>query len=661
MATEVIEAGARPERGEELSPRERRALAAICDTFAPGDGDALAATELGVPEAIVAGLTSARKGDRRQLRWLLRSWDNPLLAALAGAGLRAFSTLDPPGRERVLRSWCDSRLSQRRAAFQALRKAALVSYYTLAPEEGANPSWQMLEYPGPPGFPADPPPKRLIPLSVTADVELCCDVCVVGSGAGGGTAAAVLAAAGLDVVVVEAGGYYDDADFDGDEHRGYRRLYLNGGALSTHDQSVGLLSGACLGGGTTVNYTTSFPTPSEVREEWAEHGLPATSQQFRCSTEAVWSRLGVNEDESGAWPRDVAMIRGLRALGWHVGVMPRNVRGCDAGTCGRCGHGCPRGAKQSAVKTWLADAFDEGARILVDTRVERVLVERDRVRGVEARTVDGHRVHVRSRAVVAACGALHTPALLRRSGLTNPNIGRHLRLHPVTGVCGVFEEPIRPWEGMLASHYSDEHHDLDGDGYGVKYEVGGVNPSLLAFSTPWRSAAQHAELMRSFVRCAPVVVFLRDRDGGEVRVDREGEPVVHYRLSPHDRRHLRRGVEGAAQILEASGARRIFSSHAGLVAYEPGRGRREQFLRDGDACGWGAGQLVLASVHSMGSARMGSSSRSSVCNPEGQTWEVEGLFVCDGATFPTASGVNPMISIEAVAHMNAAALATRLG
>jgi long-chain-alcohol oxidase len=109
------------------------------------------------------------------------------------------------------------------------------------------------------------------------------------------------------------------------------------------------------------------------------------------------------------------------------------------------------------------------------------------------------------------------------------------------------------------------------------------------------------------------------------------------------------------------GARLIYSSHAKWVAYEPGRrGDRTSFIDDADACGWGPGQSQPISFHIMGSARMGGSERDSVCDPSGQTWAVRDLYVCDGSAFPTATGVNPMVTIEALAHMNARGLAERL-
>src|SRR5207245_4717966 len=297
---------------------------------------------------------------------LLSLWDTRLLTALAGGGLEHFSGLPLERRERVLLSWCDSRLTQRRAAFQALRKGVLLLYYMLpGPNGGRSEVWDAIDYAGPLGRLADAPPKAIEPLPVSADVELDCDVCVVGSGAGGGTAAGVLAAAGLDVVVLEAGDYYDDEDFDGGEYDGYSRLYLNGGGLPSTDQSVGLLAGMCLGGGTTVNYTTSFRTPDDVRSEWAAHGVPAfASEEYERSLDAVYARLGVNQEHNTPSSRERVMQRGLVELGWHVDAMPRNVRGCDQGAnCGYCGFGCRLGAKQSTVKTWLADAYAAGTRI----------------------------------------------------------------------------------------------------------------------------------------------------------------------------------------------------------------------------------------------------------------------------------------------------------
>jgi long-chain-alcohol oxidase len=646
-----------------LKARQRRALEAICDTFAPGDHLAPSATELGVPDALMAAVElNPRAAERNQVRQLLSLWDTALVTAIGGGGLKRFSGLSQQEREQVLLSWADSRVPQRRAAFQALRKGVLLCYYGLpAPDGGRSPVWEAMDYPGPLGPPEDPPPRTIEPVEVTGDTDIECDVCIVGSGAGGGVAAAVLAQAGLDVVVLEAGDYYSEKDFDGDELNGFGRLYLAGGGMASQDQSIGLLAAGCLGGTTIVNYTFSFRTPDKVREEWARLGVKeATSDTYDRSLDTVVERIGVNVEHNIPSSRDRTIKAGLDKLGWHVESMPRNVRGCKEEVCRLCHYGCQLGAKQSTMKTWLQDAYDAGARVLVRTRAQKVTESGGAATGVEARTSDGRRVTVRARAVVAACGALQTPVLLKRSGLANPNIGKHLKLHPVMVIWGHFDEEIRPWEGMLAGLYSDEHVDMD-DGYGVKYEHVAIPPSILLSFSPWRGAAQSAEIMRALPYTGGVGVLLRDRDGGEVTVGRDGLPVVKWRFSDFDLGHMRRGVEGAARVVEAMGAKRVFSSHAKWVAYEPGRnGGVEGFMRDADACGWGAGQSQPVSFHIMGSARLGSSPGLSACKPDGETWDMRNLFVLDGSAFPTASGVNPMVSIEALAHMNAQRLAQRL-
>jgi long-chain-alcohol oxidase len=647
-----------------LTPRQQRALEAICDTFAPGGDGWPSATQLGVPAAILASLDSnPREAERNRFQKLLSFWETPLHSLLAGVAPRRFSSLPLAARQKILLDWCDSRMPQRRAAFQALRKAALLLYSMLpAPDGGGSPVWEKLLYPGPLQAQPRAATKPLQPTRVTGDTTLACDVCVVGSGAGGGTTAGVLAAAGLDVVILEAGGYYDDADFDGAQLGGFQRLYLEGGASASTDQSIGLLAGSCLGGGTVINYTTSFRTPDEVRAEWAAAGVPwFTSKEYARSLDAVCDRLHVNRDHNRVSAREQVLERGLRALGWHVDSMPRNVRGCEQGkVCGYCGFGCSIGAKQSTAKTWLADAHAAGARILVETRAERVVIENGSARGVLARTRSGHLVNVKARAVVAACGGIHTPALLLRSGLRNPHIGAHLHLHPVTVVWGILDEEIRPWEGTLQAIYSDQHRHLEGN-FGVKYETTALHPSLAAGFLPWRDPLQHRELLASLPRLMGIGVLLRDRDGGRVRIGRDGEALVDYRLSDFDRKNLRAGWAGAAQILEAAGAKTIFSSHAKWVAYQPGRGGTlASFQQDADAAGWGAGQCILYSFHIMGSARLGGSPKTSACNPEGETWEARHLYVMDGCAFPSASGVNPMISIEAIAHRCASALAAQL-
>lgn len=642
-----------------LTSKARQALDSICDSFVPGGNGLPSATERGVPEAIIMAVGSnPSELEKEGFAGLLDAWDTQF----AGTEQAPFSSQSQADRERTLLAFADADDVQARAAFQALRKGILLSYYCLPHEgEGPNPVDEALGYPGPLGPPVDPPPKTIKPLEVTGDTELECDVCVVGSGAGGGVAAGVLASAGLDVVVIEAGGYFSEEDFDGDELSGYARMYLNGGGVATDNQSIGLLAGSCLGGGTLVNYTWCFRPPDFVREDWKQRfGLDEwAGQDFDDSLDAVWERIAISAESSIPSERDHAMRRGLESLGWHSEVMQRNCKGCREEICRLCHYGCQIGAKQSTLKTWLQDAFDSGARILVNTSADRVLIEDGRAAGVEAETADGHRVTVRAKAVALAAGAIHTPAIMVRSGMGG-QVGKNLMLHPVLITWGVFDEEIRPWDGTLGATFSDELLDM-GEGYGIKYEQAATPPSILAIFAPWRGSRESAELMQSMRYTVGYGALQRARDGGEVVVGPDGLPTPRWQLSEFDRDVMRKGLDGAAQILEAGGARRIYSSHAGWVSYEPGgNGGRDSLLDAADRCGWDAAQVTLGAFHLMGTARMGSSRETAVCNPDGEAWDVGGLYVVDGAVLPTGLGVNPMVTIEAAAHRIARGLAERL-
>src|SRR5262245_5731150 len=400
----------------ELTARQHRALCAICDAFLPAAPGWPSATERGVPNALAAALDfNPRVIDRWELLNLLDFWDSPVHSFFEVGTFTRFSDLPEEDKCRMLLSWADSSIALRRAAFQALRKAVGFLYVMLPGATGErNTVWERLGYPGPIGVQRPDAPRSLQVTTPQNEGVLRCDVCVVGSGAGGGVAAAVLSAAGKEVIVLEAGGYLDDADFDGAELKGFERLYAECGFASTRDHSVGMLAGACLGGGTVVNYSTSFRTPDDIRAEWAGAGVEwIRSEEYTHSLDAVCARLQVNSEHNRVSRREQLMERGLRRLGWHVDAMPRNVIGCEQGRiCGYCGYGCSIGAKQSATKTWLADAQEQGAKLVVETRAERVRIERGVATGVEARTRKGHRVVVKSKQVVVACGAVHTPALL---------------------------------------------------------------------------------------------------------------------------------------------------------------------------------------------------------------------------------------------------------
>lgn len=655
-----------------LTDPQFRTLAALCEALLPAverPDDPLgfwrrSALDLDVPRLVTRAVRDLHgEAQQREFRRLLDLLGRPLTAGLLTGRLAPFADLPLEARERALQAWAVSPLPPLRRAFQGLKRLAAAMFYGVLDDAGRNPNWEALGYPGP-RLPAGPRPAKLFqPLAVDGDTRLTCDVVVVGSGAGGGVAAAELARAGLDVVVLEKGGYHAEEDFDGVEFTAYQKLYENQAVLATRDLGVSVLAGATLGGGTVINWGASFRTPEHLRAEWeSEHACRGLAgAEFTASLEAVAARLGVNEES--AWPGPEARLleRACDRLGLGCGVIPVNLRGCaEPDLCGWCGFGCARGSKQSVLKTYLPDAVAHGARLVVGAEARRVLVEGRRAVGVEAQ-VGAHTLTVRARMVVAAAGALHTPALLLRSGLENPNIGRHLRLHPTVAVLGEYPEMVEPWQGPMLTRYVGQWSNLDGRHYGVIVEHPPAHPGLISLGVTWRSGAQHKAALLRARQSAFFIAITRDRDGGRVTLDRQGRLVLDYQVSRYDGAHLLRGLQECFRLHAAAGAVEIGGPHSGLEPYRPERdGDLEPFLQRVAAAGAASNRLTVFSAHQMGSARMGGQRAQAVLTPQGECWDVNNLFVADASAFPTASGVNPMLTIMALAHRTAQVVKSRL-
>jgi choline dehydrogenase-like flavoprotein len=657
-----------------LTPEEMRTLEAVCETLIAavpppaGESDphglyARSARELDVARLMAQTVGEADPQSRADFHQLLALLRGPLAGVLLGGWPRGLLRMSPAQRAVALAAMCEHRMPKLRQGFQALKRLAVFIFYSAPDASGTNPNWPALGFTPPPPPPSpEAAPKRIRPLPVTSDLQLTADAVIVGSGAGGGVVAAELAAAGKDVVVLEKGGYYSAADFTGREAEMMPALYLRRGLLSTHDLSVSVLAGSCLGGGTVVNWSTSFRTPPEVLEEWErQHGVDgATGSDFAHGFEVVERRMGVNTVDSEPNRNNGALERGCQALGFSTGRIPRNASECRQ-RCGACGFGCPYDRKQSTLITFLEDAHIKGTRVVVRCTVERVLLEAGRAVGVEGWALDDatgarRRVTVRARAVVVAGGAVESPALLLRSGLTNSNIGRHLRLHPVASVAGFYAEPIEPWHGSLQTVYSDQFARLQGN-FGVRLEAAPVHPGLFALAVPWDNAQEHKRRMARAAYASAFIALVRDSGEGRVTLNPQGDPILRYWPNALDRAHLVRGLQELTRIVAAGGAIAIGSQHTRLMLEaEDGRpgafsaARLDGYLQEIARRGILPNRPPLFTAHQMGTCRVGKDPRTAVADPRGAVYGARGLYVADASTFPTSSGVNPMLSTMAMAY-----------
>ena len=624
-----------------IGPRERATLVSVCGTFVPDGNPGI------IADAIISELRAiGRPKLLADLRLFLRLIDTGLANIALVQRPVAFSDLVQRDREAYLRRWADSRIPLLRSAFQAVKRLSLFIAYS-RPEAGAAALLPETGYVRPDPLPLPDRPLAIASLPVRDGDTLDCDVCVVGSGAGGAVAAFEAANAGRSVVVLERGPAWSETDLIPREAEGSARLFWDRGLAATEDLGIVLFAGRALGGGTVVNWMTSLRLPDDIRGEWEALGADEMGAELDEHYAAVEERIEVNTDESLRNAQNDALARGLDALGKPWSVIPRNARGC--GDCGHCGYGCRAGAKRSSARTYLADAVARGARVVADCEARTITTANGTVTGVTA-IVGERRIIVRAGRVVLAGGAIGTPALLLRSGLGGPNAGRRLFLHPVPAVFARYADPIRMWSGVPQSVVSDAFARLDGT-YGFRLEVPPVLPGVAAAGEVWRSAAQHRETMRALDHFAAFIPIVRDREPGRVHVDRDGAALVSYAVRGADRAMCARAIVETTRVHLAAGAREVRTFHTRSLAIEPG-GDIDAFAAAVAARGVAANTVGMFSAHQMGTAGMGSG-HDSVSDPDGAVRGVRGLHVADASAFPNASGVNPMLTVMALARRNA--------
>ncbi|HYN16477.1 MAG TPA: GMC family oxidoreductase, partial [Actinomycetes bacterium] len=239
-------------------------------------------------------------------------------------------------------------------------------------------------------------------------------------------------------------------------------------------------------------------------------------------------------------------------------------------------------------------------------------------------------------------------------------VGHHLHLHPGTAAMGLFDEPVRWWEGTLQARYSAQLRERLGP-HAPIFETVPVHPGTAAVALPWQSAAGHRALMERSANLSLVGVLCRDTSAGRVRVDRDGSPRVRWRLNAADEARMAVGLAAAGEVLAAAGASEVFSLHRQRFAFRPGSpDAHRAWAAATRRAGFRGGRATLASYHQMGSCRIGTDPATSAVGPDHQTHEVGALYVADASLFPTASGVNPMLSVMALAHRAAGRVAARL-
>jgi choline dehydrogenase-like flavoprotein len=502
------------------------------------------------------------------------------------------------------------------------------------------------------------------------DQTIAADVAIVGTGAGGGTAAEILSAAGLSVVMIEEGPLATSLDFHMRESEAYPQLYQESAARKTKDRAIDILQGRCVGGGTTVNWTSSFRAPAATLAHWAgEYGIEGLSERDLAPWfERMERRLGIADWPVAPNENNAVLRRGGDALGIRIEPIRRNVRGCW--NLGYCGMGCPTNAKQSMLVTTIPASLERGATLITRARALTLEFAGRRASALVCAALDARgtdptprRLAVRAKTFVAAGGAIGTPALLLRSRVPDPCalVGKRTFLHPTVVSAAQMPERIDGFSGAPQSLYSDQFLPGDVSGpIGYKLEVPPIHPVLAAITLPGHGL-EHARWMRELAHLQVIIALMRDgfhedSAGGSVTLRADGTPVLDYPLNDYFWDGARRAFATMTEIQFAAGARAVMPVHGSRATYRSWAEARSALAT-----------LPLApllapvfSAHVMGGCPIGPDPRRSVVDGSGRYRHLDNVYVLDGSLFPTSIGANPQLSIYAIVAKLATGLATVL-
>jgi choline dehydrogenase-like flavoprotein len=374
------------------------------------------------------------------------------------------------------------------------------------------------------------------------------------------------------------------------------------------------------------------------------------------------------------------LSEGARKLGYSHKMVPQNTGG-NKHYCGYCTLGCGAAEKQGPVMSFLPDADKAGAQFIEGFEAEKALFEtmggnktatavkgrwvsRDSSGGVSGNDRTFREVIIKAKRVIVSSGTLQSPLLLQRSGLTNPHIGKNLHLHPVVLLSAIYPDqpPIKPWEGAILTTVVDEFQNLDGHGHGAKLECMTMLPSWVLPFQSWEGALDWKLLCSKLPHMTSHIVLVRDRESGRVYPDPvDGKCRVAYTPSAFDKRHAMEGLLALARIAYVQGAKEIFTTTVGFPPFirsddaalnDNGNGINDpvfqSWLADVRKAGLSPPETGWGSAHQMGTCRMAATPKAGVVDPKGKVWGTERLYVADASVFPSASGVNPMITNMAI-------------
>ena len=495
------------------------------------------------------------------------------------------------------------------------------------------------------------------------------DVCIIGSGAAGAVLAKELVEAGKKVVLLEKGGYYEGKDMNQRDADMMPLLWKNAGFNFDDSLRIAIAQGCCLGGSTIINDAVCFDTPPRVREEWKAMGVNFNDEEWLYHLNRVNTILHVAEVAEYELNRNNLMLKkGAEILGLRD--HRKNRRNCiNCMQCGFCHLGCHYETKQNVLVTYLHEALkcpDSMIHIYCNCNVDKIVHENGIVSGVEGNFVDIdgkkiYRIRVNAKVVIISAGAIASSKVLLTNGISQDTAGVGLCLHSGIQVLGDFDYEIKGNQGIPMAYtihdfgvtrstdQTRKDYDFENEG---EFLIESIFLPLLQFSIAISASGlgQHRMLIERFNNYSMAGIVVRDGNIGRVTLTSTGRASVSYQLTERELKILAKGVEVLGKMWFRLGARRIIIPHRGLSMIE----KEDDISKLVEKIMLDSRNLLLGSAHPQSGNRIGPSPADSVVDADCRVHGFKNLFVCDASVFPTSVGVNPQITVMAIASIIAA-------
>jgi choline dehydrogenase-like flavoprotein len=479
--------------------------------------------------------------------------------------------------------------------------------------------------------------------------EFVADVVIAGSGAGASILAHQLIQSGRKVLLVERGNLVLPSTYSADEVKMVSRLYQNGALQLSRDFRFQVFQGSCVGGSTVVNNAVCFDTPDYILDRWInEMGIGLDRKKYEDSMKEIYRLMRVSHTPTMTVdkylnPGGRLFADTCRKLGYtdpQVDSVMANIEGCMG--CGYCNMGCKYGRKLSMLDTILPEIqmkYPDQLQIIAGCEAMSFNKKGNRIVSMTGQFNSGKKLIIKGNTFISSAGAISSSILLIKSKLGIANAGKRLGFNLGSQITAAYPQVVNSYDGLQISHY------LKTDDRRYVMETWFNPPMFQSTAMPgWFD--QHFRNMKDYNKMACTGVLVGTASNAEVRAAGLLGRDIRYVPTQDDFSSLMDALEKTSEVYLHGGAERVMPNTFDYFEYKTIQQLKENLKKDVKS----SKDISTGTGHPQGGNVISNDPKTGVVDEHFKVFGFENLYVCDASVFPTTLGVNPQITVMALAH-----------